>query len=42
MEVSMEHITLSEGEWKIMKLLWTSAPYTLREITDALEDETGW
>ncbi len=38
----MEHITLSDGEWKIMKLLWDSAPASLREITNALEDETGW
>ena len=38
----MEQITLSEGEWKIMKLLWSSAPCSLREITDALEGETGW
>ena len=38
----MEHITLSDGEWKIMKLLWASAPCSLREITNALEAETGW
>lgn len=38
----MEHITLSDGEWKIMKLLWASAPCSLREITTALEGETGW
>lgn len=38
----MEHNTLSDGEWKIMKLLWASAPCSLREITNALESETGW
>lgn len=38
----MEHITLSDGEWKIMKLLWADAPRTLSEITKALEAETGW
>jgi len=38
----MEHIMLSEGEWKIMKLLWEKKPRTLREITLALEKETGW
>lgn len=38
----MENITLSSGEWKIMKLLWAHAPRSLREITDALKDETGW
>ena len=38
----MEHIQLSDGEWKIMKLLWSSSPRSLRELTDALEQETGW
>ena len=38
----MEQIMLSEGEWKIMKLLWEKEPRTLREITVALEAETGW
>ncbi len=38
----MEHITLSEGEWKIMKLLWADAPRTLGEIVKALSAETGW
>ncbi|MBQ7923013.1 MAG: BlaI/MecI/CopY family transcriptional regulator [Clostridia bacterium] len=38
----MGNIMLSEGEWKIMKLMWESSPRTLREITNALEAETGW
>ena len=38
----MEHIILSDGEWKIMKLLWRKSPRSLREITVALETETGW
>ena len=38
----MEHILLSDGEWKIMKLLWRKSPRSLREITVALETETGW
>ena len=38
----MEHIQLSDGEWKIMKLLWSASPRSLRELTDALEQETGW
>ena len=38
----MEHITLSDGEWKIMKLLWTTPYLSLREITNALDEETGW
>lgn len=38
----MDNITLSEGEWKIMKLLWAESSLSLREITDSLEKETGW
>ncbi len=38
----MEQVTLSEGEWKIMKLLWTSTPRSLMEIVKALAEETGW
>ncbi len=38
----MAHIVLSDGEWKIMKLLWKKSPRSLREITTALETETGW
>ena len=38
----MEQIQLSDGEWKIMKVLWESSPRTLRELTDALDAETGW
>ena len=38
----MEYMTLSEGEWKIMKLLWASAPRTLGEISRELAEETGW
>ena len=33
MEALMKHITLSDGEWKIMKLLWNTCPLSLREIT---------
>ncbi len=38
----MSHITLSEGEWKIMKLLWQKSPRTLGELVTELEPETGW
>lgn len=38
----MGNITLSEGEWKIMKLLWANSPRTLGEIVRELEGETGW
>ena len=42
MEALMKHITLSDGEWKIMKLLWNTCPLSLREITNSLEKETDW
>jgi len=38
----MESITLSDSEWKIMKLLWKRSPYTLGELAKVLERETGW
>ena len=38
----MSHITLSEGEWKIMKLLWQKSPRTIAEFVSELEAETGW
>lgn len=33
---------LSDGEWKIIKLLWKESPQTLIQLTKALESETGW
>lgn len=38
----MEHVNLSEGEWKIMKLLWENPPHTIMELTTSLKTETGW
>ena len=38
----MERITLSEGEWRIMKLMWASSPRSLRELTNELSSQTGW
>ena len=38
----MGNITLSDGEWKIMKLLWATPSLSLRELTNALDEETGW
>ena len=38
----MKQITLSEGEWNIMKLLWQKEPMTLGEIVSALQNNTGW
>ncbi len=35
-------IHLSDGEWKIMNLLWQQAPRTITQLTAALEQETDW
>ena len=33
---------LSAGEWKLMKQLWARGPATVKELTDALREETNW
>lgn len=38
----MEHIRLSDGEWKLMKTLWARQPQTIAELVAALDAETGW
>ncbi len=38
----MSYVNLSEGEWKIMKVLWERAPMMGGEIAAELFDETGW
>ncbi|MBR6771858.1 MAG: BlaI/MecI/CopY family transcriptional regulator [Clostridia bacterium] len=38
----MDKINISEGEWKIMKLLWENPPLTTAKLVSALEPETGW
>ena len=35
-------VNLSDGEWKLMRRLWSQAPQTITELTAALRDETGW
>ncbi len=37
-----ESITLSDGEWKLMKLLWEESPLTIARMVEALENDTGW
>ena len=37
----MEHLRLSDGEWKLMKTLWQRQPRTLAELVAALDTETG-
>ena len=35
-------VSLSDGEWKIIQLLWEESPQTIIQLTKALESETGW
>ena len=38
----MGNISLSDGEWKLMNLLWDENPLTIGSMVDALRDDTGW
>lgn len=38
----MKKVTLSDGEWKLMNLLWKKEPMTIGEMVIALENDTGW
>ena len=33
---------LSDGEWRLMKVLWESSPRTITQLTAALKNDTGW
>lgn len=35
-------VSLSDGEWKIMNVLWESGGNTITELTGLLRKETGW
>lgn len=35
-------IKLSESEWKVISLLWESAPRTMMQITNHFKETTGW
>jgi len=35
------YISISESEWRVMKILWKEAPLTLNQIIGALND-TNW
>ena len=37
-----QNINLSNGEWKLMNLLWKEAPRTIAQLVSALKDDTGW
>ena len=38
----MAKMVLSDGEWRIMNLLWAQAPRRVPELTEALAKDTGW
>lgn len=38
----MINVNLSDGEWKIMNELWEKERATIKELTAALHEETGW
>lgn len=38
----MEGISLSDGEWKLMNLLWDEEPMTMGRFVEAMKAETGW
>lgn len=35
-------VSLSDGEWKLMNVLWEQAPNTIMELTHRMERDTGW
>lgn len=41
-EVPQMKINLSDGEWKLMNLLWAQSPRTITGLTAALKGDTGW
>ncbi len=38
----MDHISISETEWTVMKALWERSPLTLGEIYSAVNRERVW
>ncbi len=38
----MGKTVLSDGEWRIMNLLWARSPRRVPELTEALAEDTGW
>ena len=36
-----KQLSISESEWRVMKIIWNDCPQTLTEILDRLK-ETGW
>ena len=42
MNMNPRGASLSDGEWKLMNLLWDHAPRTIGELVSALREDTGW
>ena len=40
--MSTNQIKLTDAEWRVMECLWERSPLSGRELTQALEGETGW
>lgn len=38
----MEKISLSDGEWKLMNLLWDESPLTIGSMVESLREDTAW
>ena len=38
----MARLSLSDGEWKLMNLLWDRSPLTIGAMVGALENDTAW
>ena len=36
-----QQLSISESEWRVMKIVWSNSPQTLPEILDRLK-VTGW
>ncbi len=37
-----KQLSLSDGEWKLMNLLWEKSPRTIAELVKALAGDTSW
>lgn len=38
----MNKISLSDGEWKLMNLLWDESPLTIGSMVASLKEDTAW
>ncbi len=42
MPTKPEPVRLSDGEWKVMEIVWSAGSANARDVTDALAADTGW